>query len=278
MPVQLRPVDQVPAQEGDLRAALIACLEHHGVSIPDATPLESVVRSRRRPVISCRMRNCSRTPIALVAAGLEVSSSLTAKGMVTIGWRGSRSRRRAAMTEAFEAERTRARSLSTRTKRSRAADAAVAVEVRMDGLELHVHECGADQRRELIVAMDVLLEIAQEPAQLLRRRRHEDGWIPLRRRRSGCSLSAGAEASYAWGWVKVKDPLLTVVARQGSFTSAEGRVRDRFSAWVRRGCRAGWRWRRVAWLRSCRAGGRARPACGPPPAARPPAPSARTVP
>jgi hypothetical protein len=42
MPVQLRPVDQVPAHEGDLRAALIACLEHHGVSIPDATPLDAL--------------------------------------------------------------------------------------------------------------------------------------------------------------------------------------------------------------------------------------------
>jgi hypothetical protein len=39
-PVRLRPVDHVPAHEGDLRAALIACLEHHGVSIPDATPLD----------------------------------------------------------------------------------------------------------------------------------------------------------------------------------------------------------------------------------------------
>ena len=43
-----------------------------------------------------------------------------------------------------------------------ATDAAVAVEKRVDSLELDVHEGGADERRQVVVAVDVLLKIAEE--------------------------------------------------------------------------------------------------------------------
>src|SRR5205807_4929523 len=56
-----------------------------------------------------------------------------------------------------------------------ATDAAVAVEKRVDGLELDVHERGADERRQVVVAVDVLLKIAEKTCQLLGRRRDENG-------------------------------------------------------------------------------------------------------
>ena len=43
-----------------------------------------------------------------------------------------------------------------------ATDAAVAVEKRVDSLELDMHEGGADERRQVVVAVDVLLKIAEE--------------------------------------------------------------------------------------------------------------------
>ena len=43
-----------------------------------------------------------------------------------------------------------------------ATDAAVAVEKRVDSLELDVHEGGADERRQVVAAVDVLLKIAEE--------------------------------------------------------------------------------------------------------------------
>src|SRR5229473_8053697 len=45
----------------------------------------------------------------------------------------------------------------------------------MDGLELPVHERGAHKGRQVVVAMDVLLEVPQQTPQLLRRRWNEDG-------------------------------------------------------------------------------------------------------
>jgi hypothetical protein len=42
-----------------------------------------------------------------------------------------------------------------------AADATVAVEIGVDGFELHVHERGADEKRKLRLAVNVLLEVAQ---------------------------------------------------------------------------------------------------------------------
>ena len=43
-----------------------------------------------------------------------------------------------------------------------ATDAAVAVEKRVDSLELDMHEGGADERRQVVAAVDVLLKIAEE--------------------------------------------------------------------------------------------------------------------
>jgi hypothetical protein len=45
----------------------------------------------------------------------------------------------------------------------------------MDGLELHVHERGADDGRQIVVAVDVLLEVAEQAPDLLRWRRNKDG-------------------------------------------------------------------------------------------------------
>ena len=74
-----------------------------------------------------------------------------------------------------------------------AADAAIAVEIGMDGFELHVHERGADERRELRLAVDVLLQVTQERAQLLRRRWNED-----RVARAGAADPVLAAAQFTW--------------------------------------------------------------------------------
>src|SRR5439155_12138283 len=54
-------------------------------------------------------------------------------------------------------------------------DAAVPVEIGVDSLELNVHQSGAYERGQPVVAMDVLLDIAEQPAEFMRWRRHESG-------------------------------------------------------------------------------------------------------
>src|SRR5438094_325084 len=54
-------------------------------------------------------------------------------------------------------------------------DATVPVEIGVDALELHVHQRGADERGQLVVTMDVLLEVTEQPPELVRRRRHKGG-------------------------------------------------------------------------------------------------------
>ena len=74
------------------------------------------------------------------------------------------------------------------------ADAAVAIEIRVDGLELHVREADAHQRRKLVVGMEVLLEVAQQPGQLLRAvaARTRRCRAACRRSSSGCGGSRRA--------------------------------------------------------------------------------------
>ena len=54
-------------------------------------------------------------------------------------------------------------------------DAAVAVEIGMNGLELHVNDAEAHERRQAILRVKVLLQIAEERGQFFRWRRNEGG-------------------------------------------------------------------------------------------------------
>jgi hypothetical protein len=60
-------------------------------------------------------------------------------------------------------------------RHEQASDAAVAVEVRVSGLELHVQEPGAHERRQRVVCVQVPLERAEHLAERLRRWRHVRG-------------------------------------------------------------------------------------------------------
>ena len=60
-------------------------------------------------------------------------------------------------------------------RHEQATDAAVAVEVGVDGLELHVQESGAYQRRQRVVGVQVLLEGAEHLAERVRWWRHVRG-------------------------------------------------------------------------------------------------------